>query len=258
MAEVQAIGLPYISRSSRKVDGLLSFPLAINHYGHKDLVFATSSAGGYAAGTAPASLMDSRVELENLLKAICAIFPGDNEATIRRVERPGFTRADIKTLISRHMTDRFDTSETNNFNCLLKELITHQDFMVDQHNYSREGKRPTLAPAAGETTPERLERLQKAEDFENARYDAFRRLETEFEVLKNEVHQFKNDVDEMEVEVDRLRVLQQKLNEEPEIVTQSFNFTHELPPKRTHFRDIDDVAKYLKHPTQLLPSSERD
>jgi hypothetical protein len=185
--------------------------------------------------------------LKSFLKAICAIFPGDNEDTIQRVERPGFTIADIKTLISKHMTDRFNTSKTNNFNCLLKELITHHNFLVDQHNYACESKRPTMAHPAGETPQECLERLQTAEDFENAKYDAFQRLELEFMTLRNGLYQFKRDAGEREVEMDRLRVLEAKLIREPEIVTASFNFFHELPPRQTHFGDMDDVVRYVKY-----------
>ncbi|KAM0708503.1 hypothetical protein Q7P35_005155 [Cladosporium inversicolor] len=190
MAGVPAINMPYIAPAWRRVDGLPPDTSTFQaHPMQTDLVYATISPGeAGAASTAPVSPADHFAGQRNFLKATCTILPGGNEDTTQRVECPESTWPVIKLLITKYKTFRFNTSETNNFNCLLKELVTHHDFTVDQHNYARMSKLLRLLQPAGETTQEQLDRFQMANDFEIVRYDALRRLNALFEARKEELY----------------------------------------------------------------------
>lgn len=118
MATLTDIHTPFITPAWRKVDGLPPDPSA-----------------KLPATRASHMPVDGAYQMSSL-PAACAILPGDFEGTIKRVERPDFTRATMEPHIQRFRSLRFNFSEMDNFNCLLKELITHRDFLVDQHHYA--------------------------------------------------------------------------------------------------------------------------
>ena len=240
MAGVPAINMPYIAPAARIVDGLPSDPSAIqaDHMQAGRLVPAMFP--GVLDATAPAG----KVKLMRFLKATCAIFPGEDEDTIQRLECPDYTRAEIKVTIARHRTNRFNTSENHNFNCFLKELITHHDFMVDQHNYALTSSTQWLLEPVGETEEQQFHRLEAANDFRTARYVALQRLDVLFETRKEEVRAFMED-DEATEEIWRLDMIHRKLKEEPEFLARSYNSAHEYPPPKLRFAEMDNETKYF-------------
>lgn len=241
MAGVPAINMPYVAPVSRKVDGLPPDPLAIQ----ADLVQAgrlvpAISLRELDTATAPAS----PALLKSFLMATCAILPGEHEDTIQQLERPKFTRPVIENLIAKHSRNRFNTSDTNNFNCLLKELITHHDFMVDVHNYALISNTQLLIELEGETWEQQAERLEAAHDFRTARFDALQRLDVLFESRRGMVHEFMEE-DEVMGEIGRLNTIHQKLKEEPAFLAQSYNTVHDYPPLKLHFAEMDNETKWV-------------
>lgn len=231
--------MPYVAPASRKVDGLPPDPMAIQADPMQAgrLVPAISLAELDAA-TAPAS----PAHLKSFLMAMCAILPGESEDTIKQLERPNFTRPVIEYLIAKHKSNRFNTSDTNNFNCLLKELVTHHDFKVDIHNYALISNTQLLIELEGETWEQQFHRLEAANDFRTARDDALQRLDVLFESRREMVHEIMEE-DEVMGEIGRLNTIHQKLKEEPAFLARSYNTVHDYPPLKLHFAEMDDETK---------------
>jgi hypothetical protein len=183
--------------------------------------------------------------LRTFFRAIYAILPGNIEATMQRFRDPDSIRAIVEPHTRRYKSERFNTLENNNFNCLLKELITHHDFLVDQHNYALESTLVSLLEPEGAIWDEQFYPFQSASYFDKTRCDALRRLDTLFETRKEEVHDFMKG-DAARDEIWRLESIRQKLNQDPEVVTRSYTFVHELPPPKLHFPEMETETRYVE------------
>jgi hypothetical protein len=228
MALVEPISLPYIAPASRKVDGLPQDTSIIQATPwNAPSVLATSPVGGYAPLNQPASQADTITELENFVKLECAFFPGDTAKISGRVVRPGFNEGTLISLIRKHKLDRFSTSDTTNFNCLIKELITGYNFIVDLHNYARRSKVLALSNPTNETILQQNERLELSYALMCAYNDGLRRLGTTFEALEDRARREFKGI-ELTNEVNRLRRLRGRLTQEPHVATKEYNFAHEI------------------------------
>jgi hypothetical protein len=228
MAALPDINMPYVAPAWRKTDGLPADPSA------------------YIPAARVSHVPPDGAYLRTFFRAVCAILPGDMEATIQRFPQPDSIRAIVEPHMRRYISERFNTADTNNFNCLLKELITHHDFLVDQHNYALQSTLISLFEPEGEIWNEQFYPFHSASCFENPRRDALRRLDILFEARKEEVN-VRMEGDLATGEIRRLETIHQKLRQEPEVVTRSYTFVHELPPPKLHFAEMEMETRYVNY-----------